>query len=402
MRSSTFIFWVLIVLSSCSQNIKNEEDVVTLDLKELTESKKFTLTDVFSDISVIPLENVKANMFNVIKMQKVGNYFFCISLNNTESKLLLFGEDGSFIRQIGERGHSKSEYLTIIDFAVDLEKKEVLILELNDKVKVYGFDGMFHYEITPEASFVSKIFSCPEGYYLLTEHYHPLSEDEYLIYCYDKDFNLKKKLLPFHEESRNMVYMSMINNVFYDSTNGKLMYFDEPLCQVYSISKESDDYSIKTYKFDLKNNYSYEEYIEGTPQFANKGKDMIRSLHFCENGMWVQYITDREESHLIYDFEKGQMVKMRTYGYFPGGSKCYSDGYYYSVVNRPRKIESYSNPLLNANGDIIKKTFGDVEHKYSEDDIIIVKMKFNPDFPDVHAVDVEAFEKANGEVGGQK
>lgn len=379
---------MFMALVSCSQNEIPKDGEVIVDFKNLEKIEKtFTFSDFYTDFSVIRLENVKANMFNVLNMKKGKDNFIFKSRVKGLDVLLMFDDNGHFVRQIGELGHAKNEYLNILDYAIDNEKEEVLLLEPMGNVKVYGFDGAFHYEKKPEGAFISKIVSYPEGYFLVSEHYHYGIEDEYLVYCYDNDFNLKKKLFPVHETSRDITRMHGAYNVWYDYEHKKLMYYDELMQCTYSISGESEDFAVSTYKFDTKNNASYDDYINN--EYLEKERTAY--VTFGNNGMiGTYYDCDRNNHDFVYSYNSKELTVFDCHGFWPS-SPYYYDGYYYWDIEITR-LKIYYNTVMFANCDIVKEVFGDLD-TYSDEDIIILKMKLNPDFPKKHAVDVEAFEE---------
>ncbi len=101
--------------------------------------RTFKLSGLAKEIQYIPLEtNSQSLLAEIDKVEICESYIFVSEIK----KLLQFDRQGNFIRQIGSAGRGPEEYLSVTDFSIDIEKKEIYIISLN-KLTIFGFNGQF-------------------------------------------------------------------------------------------------------------------------------------------------------------------------------------------------------------------------------------------------------------------
>jgi hypothetical protein len=138
------IFLTISLFAICcrSTNIKDENQLITFNLKELPEITTLKLSDLgFVDIEYIPLETNEYSMIPRINDIKIGNGFFLIQHFNT---ILKFRTDGSFDTKIGTEGRGPNEFLVAHDVDIDNKDQSIYIVSgWQKKFYVYSESGAF-------------------------------------------------------------------------------------------------------------------------------------------------------------------------------------------------------------------------------------------------------------------
>jgi hypothetical protein len=101
--------------------------------------KNIKLSSLGKELLYIPLETRPECLINEIYKVEINESYIFVS---AFTRLLQFDNNGVFIRQIGSQGRGPAEYLSVKDFCIDNEKKEVLIIS-NGRLMTFSFDGKF-------------------------------------------------------------------------------------------------------------------------------------------------------------------------------------------------------------------------------------------------------------------
>jgi len=175
----------IIVFTSCgntNKKIKNEVmKVIPINIAKATVFDMNNFDNSYTNaIEYIPLETTDKSLIGSV--EKVFLYKNEIIIFDAKTnKILLFNQNGSFIRQIGQRGEGPDEYSIFND--IFFEKSSGLIYaheRLKNVMFVYNLAGEIIYKIKPLFSFNSFcktkdgfwIYSCfenhnPKGYNLM-------------------------------------------------------------------------------------------------------------------------------------------------------------------------------------------------------------------------------------------
>jgi hypothetical protein len=140
----TPILVLLFFSRSAGQSYRAQMDAVRtpflIDIEgNISNRKKIKLSSLEKEILYIPLETRPECLIDEIyKVELNESYIFVSAF----TRLLQFDNNGIFIRQIGSQGRGPAEYLSVKDFCIDNERKEVLIIS-NGRLMTFSFDGKF-------------------------------------------------------------------------------------------------------------------------------------------------------------------------------------------------------------------------------------------------------------------
>lgn len=129
-----------IVMTSCNAGrmVRSYADCASIRVAPEQLEKEFDFTSVASLSKLIPLETSdRCRIGNVSRVFVIDGFF--IVWDSENQKLYSFTKDGDFISQIGSRGNSSSEYVSLTDVWVDRRSKEICLLD-NSKHSLLFFD----------------------------------------------------------------------------------------------------------------------------------------------------------------------------------------------------------------------------------------------------------------------
>ena len=116
---------------------KNLPFVVNIK-KNINNIKTINLSSIGKDVQYIPLETTPKSLISeIFSIEFSESYIF---INDTKKRLLQFDNNGKFIRQIGSNGRGPGEYLSVGDFCINENKKEIYIISPN--LLIFDFDGL--------------------------------------------------------------------------------------------------------------------------------------------------------------------------------------------------------------------------------------------------------------------
>jgi hypothetical protein len=126
-RLIRFLFLTLFAISCRGPNQKDENQIITYDLKELPEISKIKLSDLgFVDIEYLPLETNEQSVIPMINDIIFGKDYF---LTHFFSKINMFRYDGSFIAKIGTEGRGPNEFTVVHDIDINRKNQNIYLVD---------------------------------------------------------------------------------------------------------------------------------------------------------------------------------------------------------------------------------------------------------------------------------
>ena len=142
---SVTILSIIFALASCNKKEDSELLVIPVDT-DLDYS--LPLSEIADDIKAIELELTDKSLISMARrVLYCDNYIIVAELR----KIMLFNENGKFIRQIGSEGQGPGEFASVSDIAINIEKKLLFVVDYSGKLICYDFDG----HLTKESSLSS-------------------------------------------------------------------------------------------------------------------------------------------------------------------------------------------------------------------------------------------------------
>lgn len=161
------IILAYILLSSCNFNNKKEDNNIINNLRSVTNTDSLKNT-TNSNFPIYIDKNKKYDNKEFVSLQDIGSvkYVKLETTNNcllkgkrllegilfdnenifisTSDNIFRFNINGKFINSIGKTGQGPNEFILLLDFKINKNTKEVLILDATSrKICIYDYDGNF-------------------------------------------------------------------------------------------------------------------------------------------------------------------------------------------------------------------------------------------------------------------
>ena len=136
---TSFIFAVMLILSSCMTTKIEDKDISLKDTSEHI----VKVSDLISKCEWIHLDNIpNASIGNAARIIEHNGRIYILDLTSRK-EVLAFRTDGKFLNTIGVQGNGHGEYPDILDFAVNTTNGDISILSPASTVYVYNEVGGF-------------------------------------------------------------------------------------------------------------------------------------------------------------------------------------------------------------------------------------------------------------------
>ena len=309
MKKSILILTVLVLFSSCAlENGLIQENKLSLKDCGNTEIK---VNDLFKELSAIHLENNRnCFMKYIVKIIPFKNHYYILG-GAEQSKLYVFNSHGKFIRIIGAIGHGHGEYTNLSDFAIDKDRKRIVVLSDPYKILVYDLMGMFKFFRTLKEAGFWHISWNKNKFLFATKHFD-YNKDQ--LYLYDSDFNFLKKwgqAIPGAFGGMPLMTSVLQND------NDKTYYFEETARKIYSFDSLNME-TAKTYDLAIPNPMPFNLFVHEDTFLKNQLKyDLVLDAIIVKNKILVTYVINRKVMARLMTLDNKPIVSGFSRGAWP-------------------------------------------------------------------------------------
>ena len=139
-----FVFCFLLIIISCDNGIKpyqhlKNDNLFIVDLDEGNKVDSLLLSDLFKSVKCIPLETKDESLIGDVNKILVHKNSIYVLDCTTAKSLFVFDKEGQFIRKVGRIGSGPGEYVNLVDFTIDTDKDEIILL---DNRQLIFFDAL--------------------------------------------------------------------------------------------------------------------------------------------------------------------------------------------------------------------------------------------------------------------
>jgi len=142
MKTCSVIFSMSIILYcaiSCTPTQIYRDEKLSYIVWDSLENTDF-LVEPYTSLEFVKLETNDNCVLNEISKIEVDDSLIFIA--DYMQRLYLFHDDGSFVCRIGSKGGANNEYVTMFDFILNREKKQVYVVDSSKgEVVVYDYNG---------------------------------------------------------------------------------------------------------------------------------------------------------------------------------------------------------------------------------------------------------------------
>jgi len=296
-----------------SASVKRTDSVPTSIAVNLNDNSKISVFDIFSKISVIPLETESNSMIEKIsKVIPYNNRFYILDRN--QNAVLIFDSDGKFRKKIRKIGVGPGEYSLLYDFNINPFTKELELLNPKGELLSYTLDGEFIKSLRIPMRSASKFIPVTKDMII----FYTFFEEEKLHYYSRIQDKVIKKEFHFPETIHNTPLISSTSSPF--SQNGNhITFFQGFTNDIYDIDSSGLRFR---FRWDFgKHNMDYRNLPEGKePMYYMallRNGNMAHSFYSYQenqNIIMTRFIFDKQWVSLIYDKadKKSTVVKRFT------------------------------------------------------------------------------------------
>ena len=184
-------FLLFISVFSCTERKKDHSNATTsavdsnlfvVDLDHAKELKSLDFSFFFKKATCIQLDDDNGNaLISYVSKLIVFNEYLYV-LDTKIGNLFVFNMDGSFIRKIGSLGQGPGEYSNIMDFTINTDKNEIMLI---DGHKILFFDLNGNHLKTLQAqnndSFIYFFQYCNDLLYTSVRQFSDIKDDDCLL-----------------------------------------------------------------------------------------------------------------------------------------------------------------------------------------------------------------------------
>ncbi len=363
-----------LILYTCNSN--NE---ITIKSSNIIYKVECSNEDFMNWDSIIKLEKVvqlettnESVIGNLYKGVVYHNQIYLLDRRNYS--LLIFDENGRFLKKIGDRGKGPQEYLELRDFCISA--KNIYTLDYK-KINCYNIETAeykYFINLKEDNGFnTSNFIAFNENNYVLwnsnPDVWNPNEGQYFRLYKYNKGEKVKKFFLYEHEIS--------FDNRFYNSNNGT--YIMRPVDGEYDVYKISEDSIWNAYRIDfgrkaitteeiiaLRNSKENNAYLK-----SNYFKNIFNVFEFKEYIYFGCIGPDSKRYEGLINTKTGK-TNFGRWDYTNSPTFFYSDGEYLYGYYEPYSIIDMSRD--QGTNSCFHNVLNEIENVKNSDNIIIVKI----------------------------
>ena len=267
---------------SCMDNSKHDAysihnpEIISID--SAYEDNVIRYSQLYSKIEYIPLETTDESLLAEITKLKILADGKILIFDRIKDGVYLFGGEGIFIRQIGNKGNAHNEYFSIKDMTFDCYNNRVVIYDaIKNHLMFYNLDGQFLFSLElncyPSAiSVIDKDYIC-----LYLNYTDDLSKRSVgnNIKIIDYKGEIKSEFLEYDSNYRN--FHPACENVF--SQSDETLFIKPPYSSV--IYKASKNDVFPSFCYDMG-----EESIS-EKSFVNTDGDFNKTISVLKSGIFI-------------------------------------------------------------------------------------------------------------------
>jgi hypothetical protein len=138
MRNINALLFLMLLAISCKSVKDGDVSELHVNINKLHQVSVF---DIFKKVELIPLETNEKSLIKSIDKVIYSNGKYYV-LDKSRQLLLVFDEDGRYLKQIGTPGQGPNEYFNFTDFYISRFSQQIVLLSPSGILYFYDFDGI--------------------------------------------------------------------------------------------------------------------------------------------------------------------------------------------------------------------------------------------------------------------
>ena len=220
MRSLKILLLFLLLFSGCNKQQKSKTDVVpSISVDFAYSQPNLELNDIAKSISFIRLETNSDCLLRGISKVEIHDGRIYIFDSSYPGNLYCFDFHGKFMFKVGERGNGPGEYVSLLDFAVDIENKCLWLGDDAKKILKYDLYGIFLEQHITDFSIKNLcIIDAKEGLMAIRLGYYKDKDYSFIIY------SMKEEKILYQKESENLNIIRTIATRVFSNSEERIVY----------------------------------------------------------------------------------------------------------------------------------------------------------------------------------
>ena len=344
MKKTTLIGALVLALSACSEQIKENSNVIQVDIEN---AQPMNLSDFVESIQLVPLETTDESLIKQIRRMVIQDEK--VYIQNDLQNVLVFDENGKFLLSTAKRfGQGPDDYFMVT--SMDVTDNGLISIYEGFRIREYDMDLKLVNSYFPQLP--DSIHNAQE----MRKHIK-LDNDTYLfrdyqytsLYSASKDSVLSIK----HEYYHPYSYTGNVNNLRFLKHQGEIYFSPTFICDtLYRINQQTrsmepvviydagdTDVNLEDIANDMPGQY-YFEFLFHTDKPFLCDKIHLPNADFC---FWVN--VKKEEYGVTYRNRKGNVTTYKNgKEAFPTPHAVYEGKLVYASM--PEELEIRINPQL--------------------------------------------------------
>lgn len=298
--------------SCISNNEKEARQGISIPLQNLTADTIF-LSDWMTPDEVIPLETTDESLLaSVDKLIEFDNQYFV--LDKVRKTVLVFDNEGKFVKRIGKIGDAPNEYLNLHDFTLDRNVGCIYLLTNNSEVYVYDVNGSFLRKAQISNSLLWSIECYGGNIYCSSNHLTYTSGDNaFLFYTFNSTLQELNKQVNVHTEQ---IYTPLLISLPFQIWNENLYYIDNYFNMIYGFQNND---AVPVYSVSFESPMPTDYFQDVNLFMQNQSEyDFIIESFFTEDYLVIAYIHKGEHYTSVISLSENRIIANgRTKGILP-------------------------------------------------------------------------------------
>jgi hypothetical protein len=322
------IILLLFLLNSCCTN--SDDSLMIIDT-HTSKSLPTNLSEVFDKNEIVKLETKNSFLIERIDNVDVFKDFILVNeVSGMERSLLKFSNSGSYITQIGYRGHRPGEYFSFSGKTMDTIKQRI-VMAPGEQYLLFNFEGNSIHSF-PNNNAIREFMALVVGQLWISVLRPMIKDDkggfkeEHLLYRLDDEFADTDSILTQQVFLKRKILASAGRAEYISSIKSGTYYYC-PIAPVEPVLRDTlykleGSKLIPAIQFDFSEILSVGEdtYVNADiRKYFEKYKDKIRnitirSIHGTERYLFAEYYYDQKIFVFCYDLKNKKGYNMQ-YGF---------------------------------------------------------------------------------------
>lgn len=288
----------------------NLDDVERVDLSHFQKYQPLLMSDIFSSVKYIPLEETNQSVIGDIEKMEITEKGDILVFDHRSRCVLKFSGEGKFLNTIGQAGHAENEYVEPLYMAYDGDKHQVVVYDNARKcLKYYAEDGEY-VESIHLPWYINSFEILDKDKLLLYMQYDEFSSPDSIGYNYvviDKNAKILNKFAPYKKQ-----FFNALSNVFCKD-KGRI-YCHIPMTPV--VNEVSADEMTPIFYIDFGERSIPQEWY-GDSQFHEKLEERT------DVGFTWNYLKSGKRSVVAYEYKNNDGTPLPTFLAFINDDKTF-------------------------------------------------------------------------------